>query len=46
MRLPIGIIGRWMDEYEIKFGLIHMLKSIFDPKITGKDLEDLHTELP
>lgn len=41
--LPIGIIAM-DDEYEIKWANPHA-KSIFDPKITGKDLEDVHLEL-
>ncbi|NCU32992.1 MAG: 50S ribosomal protein L9, partial [Candidatus Moranbacteria bacterium] len=41
--LPIGIIAM-DDELEIKWANPHA-KSIFDPKITGKDLEDVHKDL-
>jgi ribosomal protein L9 len=41
--LPIGIVAL-DDEYEIKWANPHA-KSIFDAKITGKNLKDLHPQL-
>ena len=41
--LPIGIIAL-DDDFEIKWANPHA-KSIFDPKITGKDLKDVHPQL-
>ncbi len=41
--LPIGIIAL-DDEFEIKWANPHA-KSIFDPKITGKALKDIHPQL-
>jgi ribosomal protein L9 len=41
--LPIGIIAL-DDDYEIKWANPHA-KSIFDPKITGKNMKEVHPQL-